>query len=617
VRALAFAAAALLGALLIGFLASQPPAAKPLDAPATQFSGKRAMADVRAIAGAPRPTGSAEIARVRTYLSSRMRSLGMAVGTQPFTLPERSARKLQDRGRLAVAPTQGVNLIGVLPGLDRAQPAVLLMAHYDSVWASPGAADDAAGVAAALEIVRAIGAEGRPRRDVVVLFTDAEEVGIVGADKFFNGHPLARRTGAVINMESRGGGGRTAMFETGRGNGEMIEVYRKEVSRPSSNSLAVLIYELMPNNTDFSIPKKQGIAGFNFAFIGEGQYYHSPASTAQALKAATLQDLGQQAHEVTRALAFAPILPAKSTDAVFGDILGLFVIAHQPILGWAVLAIAAGLFGIAWFRLRPAGREVAGGALLAVAFLAHLALLLTIANLLSGSGGKPNYYDRLAALPLLELQAVLLCLAALLLAAVAARPSRRLAAAMPALALTMAGVLMAGLSPVLLGIGLTAALLALVVPAKPVGLWSGWFGFAVPILLLALAAQIFAPTATPFLAWPLLLGSVGMAVAAAVDSEVKRLPVLALLTVLAAVGGGQLVYLGHLTFLGIGAPFPQVTALYALLFGLLAWPLVSAGSRGYRAAAAILILAAAGTALSVRLDPMAPTVPAYSLKSAP
>ena len=613
-RGFAFALAALIGALLIGFVASQPPGAKPLNAPPALFSGERAMADVRAIARAPRPTGSVENARVRAYLASRMRALGMEVGAQPFKLPERSSKKLKDRGALAAAPAEGVNLIGVLPGRDRTQPAVLLMAHHDSVWASPGAADDAAGVAAALEIVRAIAAEGRPARDVAVLFTDAEEVGLVGADMFFKGHPLARRTGAVINMEARGGGRRTAMFETGRGNGEMMEVYRRSVSRPSSNSLAVLIYEVMPNNTDFTHPKKQGIAGFNFAFIGEGRFYHSPASTSDALEAATLQDLGQQAHEVTRALAFAPVLPGKAADAVFGDLLGLFVIAYQPVVGWAVLALAAGLFGFAWFRVRPGGRETAGGAALAVAFLFHLALLLTVANLLSGSAGKPNYYDRLAALPRLELQSGLLCLAALLLAAAAARPARRILAAAPALLLTLIGFVMAGLSPVLAGIGIAAALSALLLPAKPVGTWSGWFGLALPIFVLALAAQALAPTAAPVLVWPLLLASASMAVAAAVDRELTRLPVLALLAALVALGGAQIVYLGHFTFLGIGAPTPQPMALYALLFALLAWPLLKVESRGYRAAAAFMILVAAGTALSVRLDPMASTVPPYSLK---
>lgn len=612
----ALALAVLAAAFMIAFAASQPPAAKPATAPAAEFSGERAMADIRAIARAPRPTGSAEHARVRAYLMARMRSLGMQVEAQAGPLPARSAEKLRKRGRLAAAPTTAVNLVGVLPGRDRTQPAILLLAHYDSVWASPGAADDAAGVAAALEIVRAVKARGRPERDLAILFTDAEEVGLVGARMFFAAHPLARRIGAVVNMESRGGGGRTAMFETGRDNGEMVTLYRRSVSRPSSNSLAVLVYQLMPNNTDFTIPKERGISGFNFAFIGEGRFYHSPASTPEALDPATVQDLGAQAFEVTRALAFAPELPPKAEDAVFGDILGLFVIAYPPAFGWALIAAAAGLIGFALTRVRLGARGIAGGAAVALAFFLHTALLLRVGNLVSGSAGETNYYDRLAALPRLELQAVLLCLAVLLIACVAARPARRLVAASPALLLTLVGLAMGGSSPVLLGLGAAAMVGALLLPVRGDGVWQGWLGLAVLVFLLALGAQIAAPTAAAVLVWPLLLAGLAMA-AASLDPELKRLPVLALVAALAVLGCAQIFYLAHLTFLGVGAKMPEVMTLLALLVALLLWPLFTraASARTFAAGAAILMALSAGVALSVRLDPIAETVPPYSDKN--
>ncbi len=572
------------------------------------------MADVRAIARAPRPTGSAENARVRAYLLARLRQLGMTAEIQATALPPRSVDKLLRWGGPAAGARQAINVIGVLPGRDRQAPAILLMAHYDSVWGSPGAADDAAGVAAALEIVRAVKARGEIARDVLVLFTDAEELGLVGAESFFGRHPLAQRVGAVINMESRGGGGRTAMFETGRGNGEMMALYRRSVSRPSSNSLAVLIYEVMPNRTDFTIAKRRGIAGFNFAFIGDARLYHSPASAPHLLDPATLQDLGGQALGVTRALALAPTLPQKAEDAVFGDVLGLFVIAYPPIAGWAVLTLSAALIVFAWAKVRIERRQALGGAAMAMALLTHSALLLKAANLLSGSGGKTNYYDRLAALPRLELQAACLCMAAVALAVIAARPGHRLAAAAPAMLLTMVSAAAGGFSAITLGIGAAAAFSALLVPARAPGLWVGWFGIAALIFVLALATQLFAPTAAPVLVWPLLASGFGMAAAAMFDPELRRIPVLVLLGLLVAVGGGHTLYLAHFTFLGIGAKFPEVMALYALLFALLIWPLLkrAAERRAFAAAAGLLIIVAAGVALSVRLDPIAPTVPPYS-----
>ena len=617
-RGLFAALAVLATALVIAIVASRPPAPLPADAPAGVFSAGRAMADVRAISRAPRPTGSAENARVRAYLAERMRQLGMTVQMQAGPLPKQASEKLRERGNLEVAPTTAVNLIGVLPGRDSSAPAVLLMAHYDSVPVSPGAPDDAAGVAAALEIVRAVRARGAPERNVAILFTDAEEAGLVGARMFFAADPLARRTGAIVNMESRGGGGRAAMFETGRGNGAMMELYRSSVSRPSANSLAVLIYELMPNNTDFTIPKEMGIGGFNFAFIGRAELYHSPMATADRFDPATLQDLGGQALGVAGALAFAPALPPRTKDAVFGDVLGLYVIAYPTAMGWTLLAVSAALLGFAWWRVRqdsPVGaKAVLGGAARALAFVLHAALLLRVANLVSGSGGGTNYYDRLAALPRLELQAGLLCLAALLLLAVARVPARRLLGAAPALLLMLAGFVFGGWSAILLGLGIAAAVAAVLVSNGEPAQWSGWFGLAALVMLLALAAQAAAPTATPLLVWPLLMASAAAAIAAAVDPEMKRLGALVPVAVLAAVAVGQLLYLAHFTFLGVGAPIPDAMAVYVLLVALLVWPLVhaAAGRRLFGIGAGVLVIAAMGLALGVRLDPMAATIPPYS-----
>jgi hypothetical protein len=617
-RSLALALAVLSAALLIGFLASLPPSPKPADAPAHQFSALRAMADVRAISRAPRPSGSAENLRVQAYLLARMRQLGLAAETQLGPLPERSAERLRLWGA-AVAPEARIaNLIGVLPGRDRNAPALLLMAHHDSVVGSPGAADDAAGVAAALEIVRALKTRGVPARDVVLLFTDAEELGLDGAKLFFGAHPLSRRVGAVVNMEARGGGGRAAMFETGRGNGRMIELYRRSVSRPSSNSLAVLVYELMPNDTDFTIPKEKGIAGFNFAFIGRSGLYHSPMATPERLDRGALQDIGAQALGVAAALAFAPGLPARAGDVVFGDVLGLFVIAYEPAFGWAVLGLSAALLAFAWVRARRRSvarpREVLGGTAVAAAFLLHAALLLRLGNLLSGANAETNYYDRLAALPRLELQAFLLCLAALLLACVARAPARRLFAAIPALLFMFADIALVGWWPLPIYVAIAAAIAAMLMPKAGIGIWCGWFGFLLPVLLMAAAVQIAAPTASPLLSWPLLAGALAAAVGAGLDPELRRMRALVPMALLAAVAAGQLLYLAHFTFLGVGAGMPVVMSLYALLVAMLVWPLVRAAAepRLFAIGAALLVLAGVGVALSVRFDPLAPTVPPYS-----
>ncbi|HTI67275.1 MAG TPA: M20/M25/M40 family metallo-hydrolase [Caulobacteraceae bacterium] len=556
-------------------LAARPPAAEPAGAPADHFSATRAFADIRVVAAAAHPTGSADNARVRAYLAARLGALGLAVQTQASPLTPQGAERLRLWGGPPAA--QAVNILGVMPGRDPVAPAVLLMAHYDTVSGSPGAADDGAGVAAALEVVRALKAAPAPARDLVVLFTDAEELNSDGAAAFFAGHPLARRVGVVVNLEARGGGGRALMFETGPDNGAMVGLYARSVRRPSANSLAVLVYRLLPNITDFSIPKAAGIPGFNLAFLGRPGLYHAPQATPAAVDPGSVQHLGAQTLDIVRALVEADRLPPRAPDAVFADLLGLGLIVYPAWAGWIVLGLAAAMLGFAYVRVRAGGRmqdaQAAFGAAWGFGLLLVAAVALNAANVVSGQGRGANYYDRLAAVPRLELQAAVLC---------------------------------------------AAVILVMTFARAAASLWGRWLGLGLMVLAAGLAVQAAAPAAAPVLAWPLLLMAAAAALAAWRDPDLESPPVLAALAALAAVGIAQGLVLAHLAFLGVGADAPAAMAVFALLSVLLIWPLLAqaAPRRPMLALAAAMALGAAGLALSVRLDPPAATVPAYSLKPA-
>ncbi|KAK0349456.1 hypothetical protein LTR94_033070, partial [Friedmanniomyces endolithicus] len=130
--------ALLFGSLTLAFLlavwTTQAPKPRAADAPAVAFSAARAMTDIEQIARAPHPVGSPEHARVRAYLSARLTQLGLEVSEQAGPLSPASVKRLaRAGGDPAAAGNQAINLIGVLPGKDRSQPAVMLMAHYDTV----------------------------------------------------------------------------------------------------------------------------------------------------------------------------------------------------------------------------------------------------------------------------------------------------------------------------------------------------------------------------------------------------------------------------------------------------------------------------------------------------
>ncbi len=83
----------------------------------------------------------------------------------------------------------GFNLLGELPGTDLADEVVILGAHFDSTHASPGATDNAAGVAAMMEAARILQAvDARPRRTIRVALWGGEEEGLLGSRAYVRRH---------------------------------------------------------------------------------------------------------------------------------------------------------------------------------------------------------------------------------------------------------------------------------------------------------------------------------------------------------------------------------------------------------------------------------------------
>lgn len=500
--------ALLFGSLTLAFLlavwTTQVPAPRPVDAPADRFSAGRAMTDIRQIARAPHPVGSPEHARVRSYLSTRLAQMGLEVSEQVGPLSPASIRRLKGAGgNPQAARNQAVNLIGVLPGKDRGQPAVMLMAHYDTVVGSPGAADDSAGVAAILEVVRAVRARGPAERDLVVLFTDAEELNLDGARIFFGGHPLRDRIGAVVNLEARGGGGRAAMFETGRDAGPTVDLFRRAAARAdggtTATSLAVFMYEQMPNGTDFTIPKDRGVGGLNFAFIGRPAQYHSADATPDNLDQGGVQHLGSQALEAADALLRAPALPGKGADTVYADVFGRWMITHSAATGWVLLALTALLGGFAAWRARRAtgltAAQVGRGLLDGLWFLSAGLVSAQAVRLLAGPvvtrhTSSETYYVLLRRLPWMEAGAVLTIVALALLFLTGARRSRPRTAAGVAAVLTLLVLLIGGFNPIMLGAGVIAAVLSLWPVKAPVSTWGGWLGLIALVFLFGCIVQV-------------------------------------------------------------------------------------------------------------------------------
>ncbi|CAN5147340.1 hypothetical protein BH09PSE1_BH09PSE1_21370 [soil metagenome] len=605
-------------ALFIGVIALQTPTPRGLIASPNVFSAGRAMVDVREMAERPHPMGSPDHQRVQNYLVGRMTALGLTPALQVGETSPEGIRRLRRWG--LDETTLPVNIVGILPGHNASAPAVLIMAHYDSVAKSPGAADDATGVASILEAVRAIKARGPAERDLIVVLTDGEELNLDGAKSFFKASSLPAHIGAVVNLEARGGGGRAMMFETGPHNRQTIDLFARTSARAdggaTSNSLAVLIYELMPNGTDFMISRGRGIAGINLAFIGRPGQYHSPTSTPEALDQGSVQHIGSQALEATDAFLRSSAMPAATEPRVYADILGHGIVAHAPQTGWILLAITAALSLFAvWGGRHATGltfADIGRGVLAGIWVIAAGLVLAQAVRLLAGPPvSADSYYTLMARLPWME-GGVGLTILSVSLVALAGRDvvGRGVVTGVVALA-AVAATLLGGVNPVVLGAAAVALGLGFWSQGAPRSTWGAWLGLILLIGGLGAVVQAVAPTAAFLLIWPALLPAAAAALSALIGARLTRPASLIPPAVVTALGGAWIVSLAHPVFLGIGMDLPGVLAPLALLILMFARPLAPAPvARAMAGAAAACLILACGFALTARYaEPMAPPPP--------
>jgi len=359
-----------------------PPAALPADASADVFSAVRAFRHVEAIAREPHPLGSRPAEPVRAYIITQLKALGL----EPEIQRPYDSRTPGSELEAASSPSRRdvQNIVARWPGSgSAAKKALLLSAHYDSVSRGPGAGDDASGVAAVLESLRALSASPRLERDVIILINEGEEVGLFGADVFSSEHPWAKDVGVVLNFDARGNSGPSYMFETSEGNGWLIGQLASALPHPMATSLTVEVYRLMPNDTDLTIYKQYGMAGLNFAFVGGLFYYHSPDDTPANLDLRTLQHQGENLLAMTRQLGQCELDDVRRDDVVYTSILEHFMVIYPktwvvPLSGCAMLGfVAVVVLGIMRQRVRFA--EIVAGFL--VFLLAVVVTVIAIGTL--------------------------------------------------------------------------------------------------------------------------------------------------------------------------------------------------------------------------------------------
>ncbi|HYF76195.1 MAG TPA: M20/M25/M40 family metallo-hydrolase [Symbiobacteriaceae bacterium] len=313
-----------------------PPPALGANAPTTEFSATRARKHVEAIAREPHLPGTPAHTAVREYIEAQLKAAGFEPQIQEAIVPVKQPSS-------AVVYVTVRNIVARLKGTEPAEGArsLVLAAHYDSVPTGPGASDDGAGVAAVLETLRALQAGPPLKRDVIILITDGEEMGMLGATAFVAEHPWASEAGLFLNFEMRGTNGPAIMFEVNRENGALMREFARAVPSPFSTSLAADIYRQMPNDTDVTAFKQvAGAAYLNVAAVGGGFRYHSSLDDVDHLDLRTLQHMGTYGLGVATHFGNQPLPPARAGDAVWFNAFRWWLVQYPA--SWAVpLAIIA------------------------------------------------------------------------------------------------------------------------------------------------------------------------------------------------------------------------------------------------------------------------------------
>ena len=373
---------------ILSVVAIAPPAVRSAQAPPSEFSAERALDHLRVLAREPRPPGSAAHDRARDYLVRVLGEMGLEVEVQRAAVSARLA------GSICGADVE--NVVARLPGTarvaagERDEPgahAILLAAHYDAVPHSPGASDDGAAVAALLETARALRAGPALRNDVIVLLSDAEELGLLGAIGFAEQHRWRAQIGVALNFEARGSRGAVAMYQTSPGSEPLVRALGEAVSHPVSSSLVGVLAQALPNDTDATVFIRAGYPTYAFAYAEGVTNYHRFSDSLASLDPRSLQHHGDYALALARHLGTLELGALRSgSPAVYFDLFGCVLVRYSLLSARALALLELLLLGVLlWRAARHAwvsARGIALGAALALAGIVVLPLGVTASQLL-------------------------------------------------------------------------------------------------------------------------------------------------------------------------------------------------------------------------------------------
>lgn len=297
--------------------------------------------------------------KAKQYIVSQLAAMGIENAdtlSSPAYVIHHAIIRNESESNESMNITESYNLDNIVVSIPANSPhrtnqAILIMAHYDSVPMGPGASDDAVAAGVMLEAIRyqlQAQREGMvTKNDLIFLFTDGEEMGLLGAAAFmkeFSGFDhLQDRIRFAANLESRGTSGTLIMFETSAGNYQSMRLFAQVNRNVFTSSIANLVYQMMPNGTDFS-EVKGFYQGFNLANIGGGENYHTQNDSLENVKMSYLSQQAVFVHDLIMKTSDLDLDKLNdNADAVFFSYLNITTVVYSYSLAYILAIITLGL----------------------------------------------------------------------------------------------------------------------------------------------------------------------------------------------------------------------------------------------------------------------------------
>jgi hypothetical protein len=245
----------------------------------------------------------------------------------------------------------------------------------------------------------------RLEQDVLLVLSDGEERGLLGARRFRDEHPAMRDVRSVINLEAMGGAGPLVCFQMSQDNADLVEAWT-HAPHPVGSSFAEVVYSLMPNDSDLT--NFMGVVpGMNFALVGGCSVYHTQHDTADRVEDRALRHMIATLTACTRQLASTGWRETAPARNWFNwPFLGAFEWSESP-PEWGMLSILGLLLvldtpGTRKRRALAIVRGI-GSSIALIAVVALPAFLIGYAFLSTRAGAdRPTTYDEVNAMVLLQ-----------------------------------------------------------------------------------------------------------------------------------------------------------------------------------------------------------------------